>query len=446
MTGGAPVQQKSVQRRIHRGAPVQRHMAVQRLAGDMGTQVRPEVAAARPEMAGQTVGQAAAGLSERDANFNPARKVEFEVKLTAAILQNPGPAQGVVHDLSRRMLSYFDAKVAAGLSQAGADLRALGANFAGTDEKPNTVFFGRLADRQSELQNDIGTEMRALLGGSGTLPQHIFAHHQFIDQIWDKGGSGDYANNVVSKLSEAGQASGQAFNQQLTAVAPKALRKGEDGKDRAEFAERGRFTPKDRESSVGATFGTGTNVPTTGTASGIAARQTTPAPQANGMATQSPSPDATAGNGLGEAQGGEQAHQRGVDRLTMDESNAFVQRARLILDMPLAGGISGTTTDLMEVAKIFGISGDALHLYAIGVLGHLGSAGAHSFHEIAKAASFAGLPYQEGNYQSFIPAAYMPTVQQLFTQYQDVINSRGGTANVAGAAPAPASNTGAAAT
>lgn len=69
----------------------------------------------------------------------------------------------------------------------------------------------------------------------------------------------------------------------------------------------------------------------------------------------------------------------------MDESNGFVQRARLVLDMPLAGGISGTTTDLMEVAQVFGVSN--LHVYALGVLGHLGSAGAHSFHEIAQAAS-----------------------------------------------------------
>lgn len=424
MTGGAPVQAKSVQRRVHRGAGEK--AAVQALHGNLGEQVRPEVAQERPELAGQTVGDAGASLSERDANFNPARKVEFEVKLTAAILQNPGPCLGVVHDLSRRMLSYFDAKVSAGLAQADADLRALGAHFAGTDEKPNTVFFGRLADRQSELRGDIASEMRTLLMGGGTLPQHVFAHHQFIDQIWDKGGNGDFANQIVDKLHTAGQESGQTFNFQLQAVAPKAMRKEEGGQERAEFAERGRFAPKDRESRVNETFGTGTSVPTTGTASGIAAREGNGVNTAQGTGMQSATTTATPGNGLDQGQGGGQEHQRGIDRLTMDESNAFIQRARLILDMPLAGGISGTTTDLMEVATIFGISGDQLHLYAIAVLGHLGSAGAHSFHEIAKAASFANIPYQEGNYASFIPAAYMGNVQHLFTEYADVINNRGG--------------------
>lgn len=408
------------------------HDAVQALHGDLGAAVRPEVAGANPEMAGQTVGQAAAGLSERDANFNPARKVEFEVKLTAAILANPGPADAVVKEVSRKMLAYFDAKIAAGLAQANADLTALGANFAGTDARPNTVFFGRLADSATQLRSDIATEMRGLLGGGGTLTQHLFAHHQFIDQIWDRGGAGDYAANIAGRLADIGRERGQAFGVAIQQIAPKAERQDDAGATRPEFAERGRFAPKDAGSTVAETFGQGTTVPTTGTASGIAARAGTGTQTPQGTEMQSAAPGATPGNGLNAAQGGEQAHQRGVDRLTMDESNGFVQRARLILDMPLAGGISGTTTDLMEVAQVFGVSN--LHVYALGVLGHLGSAGAHSFHEIAQAASFAGVPYREGDYASFIPPAYMPTVQGLFTQYADVINTRGGTVPAPGGA------------
>lgn len=398
------------------GAVQQR--ALQFLHGDLDAEVRPEIAAQNPAMAGKTVGEAAAGKSPRDANFNPARKVEFEVKLAAAILQNPGPAAAVVAEVSRRMLAYFDAKVAAGLNQADEDLRALGKLFAGTDDKPNTVFFGRLADSKSQLRRDIASEMRAVLSGGGTLTNQLFAHHQFIDQIWDKKGGGDFANNIVAKLKALAEQSGQNFNQQLENVAPKAFRKNADGQDRTEFAERGRFNPGEKGSRVEDTFGEGAAVPTTGDASGIAARPETDKKQSTGL-------EAAFGSDLDKPQGGEQAHQRGVDRLTMDESNAFVQRARLLFDMPLAGGISGTTTDLLEVATTFGIAGPQLHLYAVGVMGHLGSAGAHSFHEIAKAASFAGLPYQEGNYASFLPAAYMPIVQHLFDEYKDILNTAG---------------------
>ena len=38
---------------------------------------------------------------------------------------------------------------------------------------------------------------------------------------------------------------------------------------------------------------------------------------------------------------------------------------------------------MLEAAKIFGVAGERLWFYAIGVLAHLQSAGAHSFHEIA---------------------------------------------------------------
>ena len=403
--------------------------AVQGLHGDLSAQVRPEIAAENPEMAGRTVGEAGAGVSERDANFNPARKVELEVRLTAAILQNPGPALAVVHEVSRKMLAYFDAKVTAGLAQADADLRALGTLFAGTDDRPNTVFFGRLADSASQLRGDIASEMRGLLMGGGTMTQHLFAHHQFIDQIWDKGGAGDFAQNVAGQLQQIGRERGEQFNVQVEAVAPKHFRKDAGGAARPEFAERGRYTPKDRESRVGETFGQGTAVPTTGAAAGIAARQPGGGATPQGTGKQSAAPAAAAATGLTAAQGGEQAHQRGIDRLTMDESNAFIQRARLVLDMPLAGGVSGTTTDLMEVATIFGVSD--LHLYALGVLGHLGSAGAHSFHEIAKAASFAGVPYRDGDYASFIPPAYLPTIAGLLREYADVLHAPAGGAAVA---------------
>ena len=419
------------------GAPAE--AAVQGLHGDLDAAVRPEIAAQNPAMAGMTVGEAGATLSPRDANFNPARKVEFEAALTARILETPGPAAAPVQQISKNMLAYFDAKVAAGLAQADADLSRLGANFASLTDKQgqkqaNTTFFGRLVNDSAQLQGSIASEMRKLLSGGGSLPQQIFAHHQFIDQIWDVKGKGDFAQDIAGKLSAAAQQSGQTLNVQIEAIAPKHFRNDENGQERTEFAQRGRFNPGEEGSRVDEVFGNGNKVPTTGDAKGIAARPLTGQATTDGQQMQSAATD-VGSTGLDASEGGEQEHQRGIDRLTMDESNAFVQNARLVLDMPLGGGISGTTTDLMEVGTILGCSD--LHLYAIAVLGHLGSAGAHSFHEIAKAASFAGVPYRDGDYASIIPASYMPIVQDLFTTYADVVNAPA--AAPAAAAPAATS-------
>jgi len=395
--------------------------SVQALHGDLNTPVNANIAGQNPEMEGKTVGQAAEGLSERDANFNPKRKVEFEAELAKRILTTPGPVLPIVREISTKMLQYFDAKVDAGLASANQDLAALGKHFAGladrndpTVEHANEIFFGRLADTTAELKDGVAPAMRALLQGGGSIPQQVFAHHQFIDQIWDARGAGDFANNIPAQLGALGGQQGTALNFQMEAVAPKDMRK-KDGEEVEEFKNRGRFKPGEEGSRVHETFGQGDKaVPTTGAAKGIVAR-----PSTNGSNAQSAAKDVGSLN-LNAGDGGEQAHQRGIDRLTMDESNAFIQNARLVLDMPLAGSISGTTADLMEVSKIFGCSKP--HLYAIGVLGHLASAGAHSFHEIATAASLAGINYTPGDYASFIPAEYMSIVADLFDKYSDVIS------------------------
>ena len=248
----------------------------------------------------------------------------------------------------------------------------------------------------------------------------MFAHHQFIDQIWDARGAGDFANNIPEMLGALGGQKGTALNFQMEAVAPKAMRKNEKGEVLDQFKERGRFKPGQEGSRVNETFGQGDKaVPTTGAAKGIVARPSLGDDTAQGTPKQSAAKE-VGDLGLSGSDGGEQAHQRGIDRLTMDESNDFIQNARLVLDMPLAGSISGTTADLMEVAKIFGCSNT--HLYSIAVLGHLAGAGAHSFHEVASAAALAGVNYVPGDYASFIPDSFMSIVQDLFNEYSDVIS------------------------
>jgi phage-related protein len=115
---------------------------------------------------------------------------------------------------------------------------------------------------------------------------------------------------------------------------------------------------------------------------------------------------------------GSAAHSRGVDLWTLDEENAFVQRARA-LEMPLAAGISGTTAVLLACARNFGLTGDKLREYTLGVTGHLGVAGAHSFHEIMSVAEFAGLGYTPGNYRGILSWSGTPQrAKDLFLKPQ----------------------------
>jgi hypothetical protein len=119
---------------------------------------------------------------------------------------------------------------------------------------------------------------------------------------------------------------------------------------------------------------------------------------------------------------GSAAHSRGVDLWTLDEENAFVQRARA-LEMPLAAGISGTTAVLLACARNFGLTGDKLREYTLGVTGHLGVAGAHSFHEIMSVAEFAGLGYTPGNYRGILDWSGTPDgAKKLFAldKYADI--------------------------
>lgn len=104
------------------------------------------------------------------------------------------------------------------------------------------------------------------------------------------------------------------------------------------------------------------------------------------------------------------AHMRGTEQYATEEDKAFVQHARLVLDMPLSGaGLSGSAYDLMFLAKNFaGLGDEALKEYALGCVGYLVAAGAHSFHEVMAAVSLvADVGYEPGRYTGCLPTAFM---------------------------------------
>jgi hypothetical protein len=108
---------------------------------------------------------------------------------------------------------------------------------------------------------------------------------------------------------------------------------------------------------------------------------------------------------------------RGTDLFTMDEAKAFVQRARLQVNMPLIAGISGSTAELINCAMTLGLQGESLHRYALGVVGYIGGGGNHSFIEIVTVLKAAGLPVNPDSYQGFYPTVFDPQFQALKEKY-----------------------------
>jgi hypothetical protein len=84
----------------------------------------------------------------------------------------------------------------------------------------------------------------------------------------------------------------------------------------------------------------------------------------------------------------------------LNERDKWVQLARQ-MSMPLAGGISGTTARLMQANVMLGGAAPASHV-RFAAIGYLIPINAHSFHEIATAAS-SWVPYTAGSYDSIAP-------------------------------------------
>jgi hypothetical protein len=119
-----------------------------------------------------------------------------------------------------------------------------------------------------------------------------------------------------------------------------------------------------------------------------------------------------------------QKNQRGIDLWTIDETNPFVQDARIKWNMPIACCISGTTSDLLECATVFGMKEQSDYQnYVAGVISYLISVGAHTFHEIVSSAMAVNIAYQAGNYRNILPKSVTETsdFKALKTKYPDLI-------------------------
>jgi hypothetical protein len=436
-------------------------VGVQAYAGDLNTPAAEQMAQAP----GQSVAQARDAIHgegvARDDNANNALKVKFEGELAGALLAHDGFYRPVVSEVSKNIMSYLETKAqVAGAGDVNAfvdqELAKMKGMYGGTKPFEKDLYFGRISDTLAGMANEAGPmgKLRAVLAGGGTIPNQVYAHHQFMDDIYGKDFYGDgpdgikgYQFGVAKQILDKMNAE-LAADQQLTAVEPKALRaptasdasglggsavtnpfgmqvdatgqaqhvlppakKGGAGEALPETGDPGTQKGVLNEQSntgVGGRHARGRSTETDPTKGQYVAPQMagrTEAPRtatATGIGNNGPLVDPVTQQPLTAAQGGEQKHGRGVDVYTLDESQLFVQQARIELDMPLAAGVSGTTTDLFEIATTFGVSSpDEKFKYALACLAQLMGAGAHSFHEIMTAANSAGVQlYRPGDYRS----------------------------------------------
>lgn len=419
------------------GAGTPKGEAVQAYAGNVDTATTSGAGTVRQQVE-RNFGGGPAG--ERDSNFNPALKVEFEGRLGIALLQAQAYYRPVVENVSYGIYRYLQAKAEVlqqtekqVMEQAFESFSFMYDAFE-PGKQAGGVFYGRIRDDMADKGAYFQQMTDLLLNGKGSVQNHMLVHQCFLDKVLDaaqdaKGvGAAQPATQFLERMKAKAAERKDAKDQQLgdsTSPDLKHLRKtdageadpfGERGKGVGGMEARGRldmrkgFNPKKGgvdpagPMPAGVRFDERLRTPSQVQHSvGIAAEEDTGAVP---MGREQ------------QALGLDQVHSRGIETYTLDESQTFIQQARTEFNMPLAAGISGTTTDLHEVAKMFGVvSPEAQFKYQLGCLAHLGTAGAHSFHEIMAAAALnTEVRYEPGNYRSILKYGVegIPEVKALF--------------------------------
>ncbi|MBN1945544.1 MAG: DUF4157 domain-containing protein [Bradymonadales bacterium] len=416
---------------------------VQRYAGDVDTAT---VSTPAGEQSVRSVAEGRFG-GARDTNFNPALKVEFEVALGRALLMAQEFYRPVVERVSHGIYRYLQAKAEVlGQEEKKVMEESFKAmSFMHGDNLPD-VFYGRIVDNLSNEEEYFGKMLDLLKEGTGTIQNHMLAHQCFLDKILDKADAVPVAGvspaqTYITEMQEMAARRKEFGDSQLArASAPnlKHLRlPGAGGENpfgveqtatgdvvenptlgEGSRAARGRYDQR-----KGFNTKKGGYDPTAPLPAGMRydtrlADSSRRAEHSVGIAAEENVPTTPALTPEEEAAGLGQRHSRGIEQYTLDESQKFIQDARTIYNMPLAAGISGTTTDLHEVAKMFGCTSEIdVFKYQLACLAHLQTAGAHSFHEIMAAAAMnTSVQYEPGNYRSILKYGLdaVPAIMALF--------------------------------
>nr|MBA3463618.1 hypothetical protein [Deltaproteobacteria bacterium] len=332
---------------------------------------------------GQTVAQAAEanfGPQVRDSHFNPVEKVAFERALVQALLANAALYNGEVNLVSTKIVDYFETRLQRGMAQGLAAARAkYEADLAKLTEGSKPGWWGAVEQEADVTKAQLALQTRESLT-NGSLPQKLAVHQNFYNVL-----KIDFQDSVAQGvLGVAAQVPWFPRQQtkltegRLDTAAGAPVFKEPDGTHRDREVARGRVDRPD-QGAVGPA------------GPGIEARDE------SGAAPSSVLPPGTDA----------QQVNRGLDAFTMDESRDFCQRARLVINMPLCAGISGSTAELIGVAASLGLPMPQLRNYAVAVLAYVGGGGNHSFHEIAIVLRAAGIDINPDSYtglEGLIPA------------------------------------------
>lgn len=319
----------------------------------------------------------------RDANHNNLQKVGFENRLALMILHCPdGLISGPIIYLTGRINEYINTKVTKGITQRQTELD----KFLSPDMKAKyDTFFGRITRAKEDFVR--GVEM--IFNEGGDLYSQIQMQATFISEIYGKDFEAPNIKGILALTVPPNSfKDGTAF---IGTSARTAIPYDQTHGD-------SRLKPIDKDSAYGRDD-RDTDVPLSGAYYGISAREMRPASDAKKKKFAEPE----------KLEESPAPFQRGTDYWTANEESAFIQDARLNLDMPVTGtGASGTTAELLTCAKVFGLTGKGLDTYVIALLGYFIISGAHSFHEVMSIAGGAGIPY--------FPGDYFRTLDRLFAE------------------------------
>jgi len=347
---------------------------------------------------GKTVKQAAEdkfGPQERDSHFNPVEKVKFEKALAKALLANAALYDTEVNLVSAKIVTYFEDRLKKGMEQGLADARAkYEAELAKLTKDSSPGWWGAVEQEANVTQAQLALQTRESLT-NGSLPQKLAVHQNFYGVL-----KSDFQSHVAQAILGASAQVPWYPRQQtkikdgkLDQVNGTTVFKDPDGSNAAREKERGRVARPD-------TAAISPSGP------GIEAR---------------PESGAAPGSVLPPGADGQMVY-RGLDAFTMDESKDFCQRARLVINMPLCAGISGSTAELIGVAMSLGLPMPQLRNYAIAVLAYIGGGGNHSFHEIAIVLKAAGIDIDPDSYNGIEGLIGPELFQQLKNAHPTAFN------------------------
>lgn len=333
------------------------------------------------------------GLSTRDNYFNNALKVQFENALGQALNADRAQFEPVVNEVLQFCLRYLEAKVQRDGTDLKAEWQQMSSMHGGAKAWEKDLYYGRISNSIDEIVNgqDFYGAMRSLFSGADgfSVSQKCLGIQQFHNVIYEKDWHADQENHTAKVKALLEQLNGRALDPMEVrwgldstvgdSTATDIFGKGDQGEKvegEGGADRRGRFRSPTPHSPDGSsrTVRRGLGAPSD------AGRTTGPIAQGDQR----------------------QVHGRGIDLWTMDEKQPFIQQARL-LDMPLAGSVSGTTSDLITIAKVAGVpdGSEKAFKFVCAALDHFIGAGAHTFHEVVTAATAFGISYTPGDYYSF---------------------------------------------